>query len=75
MWMPLYGTGLAVRMDLLNEEQAMRNHGQALATLAQRGGLAPSEALAIAEHRQWQATRSEIDALKMLARHRDRGAK
>jgi hypothetical protein len=33
--------------------QAERNHGQSLERLAQRGGLAPCEALAVIEGRSW----------------------
>lgn len=50
-YMPLMRTGLAIRMDLLNEQQARRNHGQTLAHLKERGGLIPCEAIAIAERR------------------------
>lgn len=65
-WMPLMGTGLAVRMDMLDEAQAQRNHGQSLERLAERGGLGADEALAIAERRRWEKLR-EIEALKALA--------
>jgi hypothetical protein len=54
-WMPLLSTGgLAIRMDLLNEQQAMANHGQTLARLKERGGVSPSEALAIINRRSWR---------------------
>lgn len=64
-WMPLAGMGLAIRMDLLNEEHAYRNHGQSLAKIAGRGGLDLQEALAIIEHRQWinQETKDTLLAL------------
>jgi hypothetical protein len=67
--MPLIGTGrgVAVRMDLLNEQQAQRNHGQTLARLAERGGLSPCEAVAIAERRKWHRMAAG-DALDLLAR-------
>ena len=64
-WMPLLGTGLALPMGLLNEQQAQRNHGQSLARLAERGGLGPSEALAVAERRQYQH-RDFVKALEAL---------
>ena len=66
-WMPLIGTGLAVRIDWLSETQASKNHGQTLLQLATRGGLSCEEALALAEHRNWSARRGELDSLKALA--------
>lgn len=37
-----------------HEVWALRNHGQNLKTLADRGGLAPDEMLAVIEHRRWR---------------------
>lgn len=37
-----------------HEEQALRNHSQSLDTLARRGGLAPSEMVAVLERRKWR---------------------
>jgi len=54
-----------IRWDALNEEQAQINHGQSLAMLASRGGLAPCEAVAIIEHRRWQKMRID-DALAII---------
>ena len=65
-WIPLLGTGLAVRAEILDENQAFKNHGQSLALLAKRGGISPSEALAIANRRKWER-KPEIEALKALA--------
>lgn len=65
-WMPIIGTSLAVRMEALFDEQAMRNHGQTLERLAERGGLGADEALALAERRNWRR-QDDIDALKALA--------
>lgn len=65
-WMPLIGTGLAVRFELLDEEQAMRNHGQTLYRLSERGGIAPDEALAIAKRRKYERE-PVIAALQALA--------
>lgn len=65
-WMPLMGTGLAVRMDLLDAAQADRNHGQTLQRLAERGGLVPSEAMAIIERRRWRDVKTP-DAMAYLA--------
>lgn len=53
-WFPLIGTGLAVQRAHLDEQQAQRNHGQSLDRLAERGGLSPSEALAVINHQRWQ---------------------
>lgn len=36
-----------------HERQAMRNHGQTLERLAERGGLSPAEAVAIIEDRKF----------------------
>ena len=38
-----------------HEKQAQRNHGQALARLAERGGLCPSEMVAVLEDRGWRS--------------------
>jgi predicted RNA-binding Zn ribbon-like protein len=64
-WMPIMRTGLAIRMDLLDERQAKINHGQTLDRLAERGGLSASEALAICEKREWRRV-SAKDALVSL---------
>lgn len=40
-------------MHLLNEEQAMKNHGQTLRRLKERGGLGVFEILAIVNKRRW----------------------
>ena len=44
----------SIPMSLLNEEWSDRNHSQTLNRLAERGGLAPCEALAIMDKRRWQ---------------------
>jgi len=41
----------AVPMSILSEDQAQKNHNQSLGRLRERGGLDPSEAWAITEHR------------------------
>lgn len=51
-----------------HEDQAIRNHGQSLDTLARRGGLAPSEMVAVLEDRKWRsmmfdAAVARLDAL------------
>lgn len=45
--------------------QAMRNHGQSLERLAQRGGLSPCEAVAIIEDRRWKRM-ADVDAESRL---------
>lgn len=40
-------------MAMLDEKQAMRNHGQTLKRLAERGGLCATEALAIMDGLRW----------------------
>jgi hypothetical protein len=42
-------------MAMLDNNQAKKNHGQTLQRLAERGGLAPSEALAIMDGVHWGA--------------------
>lgn len=44
-----------------HEDQAEKNHGQALRELASRGGLGPAELLAVLEDRKYEAVPS-IDA-------------
>ena len=49
-----------------HEHQALRNHGQSLERLNERGGLEVSEAVAILEDRQWHAM-PEAKAFARLA--------
>ncbi len=65
--MPIRGLP-PIPMTALNEEWAERNHRQSLAALASRGGLAPSEALAIIERRWWEA-RDEGECAAAIRRH------
>jgi len=46
--------GLPWAMIAPHEAQAQRNHGQTLKRLAERGGLAVCEALAVLEDRRWE---------------------
>lgn len=48
-----------------HRRQAMRNHGQTLKRLRERGGLSPCEAVAILEDRKWSRM-SQPDALHQL---------
>lgn len=43
----------AIPMALLDEATALRNNNQTLECLAQRGGISPSEAVALIEKRRW----------------------
>lgn len=47
---------VAVPWDMIapHEAQAHRNHSQTIARLAERGGLAACEALAVLEDREWR---------------------
>lgn len=64
---------VAIPFDLLkpHEVQAVRNHQQTLARLAERGGLSPCEALAVLEDRKYiSMTPDESrDALIALVGH------
>lgn len=66
-YMPILGTPFAVRMDLLNEEQAQANHWQSLTRLRERGGLSLCEAAAIAERRRWREQKVS-EAAEAIAR-------
>lgn len=48
-----------------HESQALRNHDQTLQRLAERGGLCPSEMVAIIEDRRWHCMTIE-DAVAQL---------
>lgn len=43
-----------VTIPLDREPQALKNHGQTFQRLKERGGLAPSEAVAIMLNRKWE---------------------
>jgi hypothetical protein len=51
-----------------HEQQALRNHSQSLARLAERGGLAASEAVAILEDKNFERM-TEADSHSRLYRH------
>jgi hypothetical protein len=67
-YMPIMKTPFSIPFDLLNEQQALANHSQSLARLAQRGGLAAQEALAIVNRRRWNEYEhiTRADALAAL---------
>lgn len=49
-----------VPRDLLDEQQALKNHDQTLDRLAERGGLAISEAYYIARREPWPYGRNRV---------------
>jgi hypothetical protein len=49
-----------------HRQQAMKNHGQTLERLRERGGLGPCEAVAILEDRRWHRM-DAADAFRRLA--------
>ncbi len=49
--MPVMGYPLVIPMAALDEHQAHLNHGQTLDTLARRGGISLSEAVALIERK------------------------
>ena len=69
--MPILGEErmLPIPWDVItpHEQQAQRNHDQTLKQLAKRGGLSPSEAVAILEDRPWRLM-DEIAAINKLGR-------
>lgn len=58
-----------IRVDLLNERWAEANHGQSLQRLRERGGLGPSEALAIVLQRSHARVMSQENAYRALVAH------
>ena len=67
-YMPILGGVIFIRMNLLNEDWAERNHGQSLDRLAERGGLSMAEAAAIIQKRQWSLSETLIESLQIIAR-------
>ncbi len=64
-------------MSILDEATAQKNHYQSLQTLAKRGGLSPSEMLAIIDKRPWHSigddykTGDEDEAMEELIKRVD----
>lgn len=62
--MPIMGATLLSEIPFAmiqpHEAQALRNHGQTLERLAQRGGLAASEAVAIIKGLSWRAVKTGV---------------
>ena len=50
----------------LHKKQADTNHGQTLERLAERGGLCPSEALAVLEDRSWTSIETPLADVMLL---------
>lgn len=48
------------RVIFPHELQAWKNHGQTLTWLAERGGLCPSEAIAVLEDRRWHSMDKDV---------------
>jgi hypothetical protein len=63
--MPIMGATLLAEIPFAmlvpHEAQALRNHGQTLERLAQRGGLGVSEAIDILEGRSWGSAKVCIE--------------
>jgi hypothetical protein len=63
--MPIMGAALMAEIPFAMlvpyEAQAQRNHGQSLNRLAERGGLAVSEAISILEGRKWGSVKNCIE--------------
>ncbi len=53
---------------MLSEKQAMKNHGQTLQRLAERGGICPSEALSIMDGLHWGAVKVCDENDQLLSR-------
>ncbi len=57
-------------MIAVHEQQALRNHSETVARLAERGGLSACEAVAVLEDRPWHSMRrieAHAQLLKMIA--------
>ena len=76
--MPIMGHGIGERLEPFpwniiapHEAQAQINHGQTLARLRERGGLDPTEAVAILEDRRWHKMdlTEAIERLAEIVRH------
>lgn len=59
-------------MAMLDERQAMKNHGQSLKQLAERGGICPSEALSIMDGLHWGAVKVCYENDLLLSRRVER---
>lgn len=68
--MPIMGSQLMSNipwaMIAPHEQQAQSNHGQSLDRLAERGGLAASEAIDILEGRRWGSAKACIENERYL---------
>jgi hypothetical protein len=68
--MPIMGSTLLAEIPFAmlvpHEAQALSNHGQSLERLAQRGGLAHSEAICILEGRAWGSVKHCIENERYL---------
>jgi hypothetical protein len=65
-WKNVPATTIPWAMIAPHEPQALWNHcGQSLERLAQRGGLAPCEAIAVLEDRKWHMMNEDESAAKL----------
>lgn len=60
-------TTIPLAMIAPHEPQAMKNHGQSLERLAERGGLSPGEALSVLEDRRWEAVEPADASARLTA--------
>ena len=65
---PILGTGESIPWEVIapHEKQAEINHYQTLTRLAERGGLAWPEVLAVLEDRRWERMDDEIAKSKVM---------
>lgn len=68
MKFPILGTGESIPWDAIisHEKQAIRNHGQTLRRLAERGGLDYTEVLAVLEDRDYSRMEQGIAKQRVL---------
>lgn len=65
---PILGTNKTIPWNIIchHEEQALRNHGQTLKRLAERGGCDWVETLAILENRQYKKMNMDTAMVQVL---------
>jgi len=67
-----YLRSMPMAMLLPHEKQAIRNHGQTLDRLAERGGMCPSEILSVMDGLPWGAVKVCEDNDLLLSRRVER---
>lgn len=73
MEFPIIGTSESIPYELIapHEEQAIKNHGQTLQRLAERGGLDWIESLAVLEDREFKRMSmilAKVEVLKIVSK-------